>query len=470
MTYFKKSNYITIYDLKKYNKHIVFHSYYGNIMLINDDVATFINYFETPKTIKEYCDEFQVDSNIIDQILKDCISKKFLIKINSIDDKSKSEINSIKLDKTLDYYPERLLRFYVTSKCNMMCKYCFERNKHNDKDMSLETVKDGLEAFSSFLRENNKEDYKLIKVNFFGGEPLIRFDLIENSYKYIHKIIDPHGKDLKITINTNGTLLDDKKIEWIVKNRIHVYLSIDGLKAQNDKNRVFKNGQGTFDTIIEKLKILINKADSEYIEKYLTILVTVTANNIKQIEDLIIFLKSLGIKNISLNAAFNCAISGSSNFDWTTLSKEQVDTFIENAIDLQHRMYNSDLHIGGMWGYIPNRLKKGGLSFCQAVGYEIGISADKNLYPCPCTFGDIKLMVGKLEGKHFRFNRSFEKWQQRKVTNIPKCADCSISGICRGGCPGVAILNNKNIYSPQQCNFWEKFVEAYIDKAVTKYT
>ena len=131
-------------------------------------------------------------------------------------------------------------------------------------------------------------------------------------------------------------------------------------------------------------------------------------------------------------------------------------------------MYNSDLHIGGMWGYIPNRLKKGGLSFCQAVGYESGIAADKSLYPCPCTFGNSKLMIGKLEGKHLNFNSSFEKWQQRKVTNIPKCADCSISGICRGGCPGVSILNNKNIYSPQQCNFWEKFVEAYINKAIMK--
>lgn len=432
-------------------------------MKISDDVVKLINYFEIPKTIDECCKEFRLNT-AAKEVINNCIVKKFLYEFDKSNDCS--EIELISSDNELDGYPERLLRFYVTKRCNMKCRYCFEGNHSFDTDMTLDICKNGLKAFNTFLDMEKNKNYELIKVNFFGGEPLIRFDLIKESYNYIFETIKQNGKRLKITINTNGTLLDREKIEWILNHKVHIYLSIDGLKDQNDKNRIFKSGQGTFDVIIDRLKLLLKKASEEYVEKYLTILVTVTKDNIRQVEQLVLFLKSLGIKNISLNAAFNCALSGENSFnDWTLLSKNQVDIFINDVIDLRDRMLSSNLHIGGMWGYIPNRLKNGGFSFCQAVGYEIGISPDGDLFSCPCTFNDKKLSVGKLLGDSFKFNDYFEKWSHRKVINTERCKDCSISGICRGGCPGVSVLNNKDIYMPQQCDFWKKFVKSYIVKA-----
>ena len=416
MKLIKKSKYVNMYKYNDCDKYIIFHSYYGNIMQINDNMSKFINYLDTPKTIQDCCKKFRISEDKAAQLINNCIDKKFLIEFDDSEDLQ--EINLIKSDKNLDFYPERLLRFYITKKCNMMCSYCFEGNHNVDEDMTLDTIKDGLSAFNSFLDEEKDKNYELIKINFFGGEPLIKFDLIKDSYSYIHKLIKQKNKRLKVTINTNGTLLDDEKIDWIINNKVHIYLSIDGLKEQNDKNRIFKNGKGTFDIVIEKLMTLLKKADDEYIEKYLTILVTVTNDNIKQVEELVLLLESLGIKNVSLNAAFNCALSGgNTEANWTILSKDEIDVFINDAISLRDKMFGSNLHIGGMWGYIPNRLKNGGFAFCQAVGYEIGISPNGDLFSCPCTFNNSKLRVGKLVGNSFEFNDYFEKWRQRKVIN-----------------------------------------------------
>ena len=460
MKLIKKSKYINIYKFKDDDKYIIFHSYYGNIMKVNNRVIQLINYFSTPKTSKEYCNKFKINANEVEPVIKNCIDKKFLIEFEKSNDLQ--EIELIKTDDYLDCYPERLLRFYITKKCNMRCSYCFESKHDTGKDMTLATVKNGLEAFNSFLDKETNKNYELIKINFFGGEPLIKFDLIKTSYDLIYDIVKQKDKRLKITINTNGTLLNREKINWIISHNVHLYLSIDGLKEQNDKNRILKNGQGTFDIVIKNLKTIIAEANEEYIEKHLTILVTVTSSNIKQVEQLVLFLESLGIKNISLNAAFNCILNGGYGTDWTTLSKEQIDIFIRDAIYLRDKMYNSNLHIGGTWGYIPNRLKKGGVAFCQAVGYEIGVSPNGDLFPCPCTFSRPGLSIGKLLGNRFQFNDYFEKWQQRKVTNTKTCIDCPISGICRGGCPGVSVLNDKDIYMPQQCDFWRKFVDSYV--------
>ena len=132
------------------------------------------------------------------------------------------------------------------------------------------------------------------------------------------------------------------------------------------------------------------------------------------------------------------------------------------VIQLRHKMYKKDFHIGGMWGYIPQRIKKGGFTFCQALGYEIGISASGELFTCPCTFGKDGTSIGTLKDKEFVFNDNYTRWRNRTVINTPHCEECIISGICRGGCPGVSILNNDSIYEPKQCEFWKKFITSYI--------
>lgn len=453
-----KSKYINITSNDK-GDYIIYHSFYGKIVKVGAKIIEFLDYFSTPKTIEEYCKEKEASLVDVKKAFDSCVERKYLIEYD--EKKEISELESIKQDPSLDRYPERLLRFYVTTQCNMACSYCFEGNHSNSKFMSIDTIKDGLKAFNKWLIDNDDRDFQLLKVNFFGGEPLICYDLLKRAVPYIKEMLQVHNVNTKITINTNGTLLDSEKIKWLIDNEIHTYISVDGLKEQHDKHRIFKNGSGTFDVVINNLKRLIETAPPEYVEKHLTVLVTINPGNVFEVRTLIRFLSSVGIKNISLNAAFNCAVSTDIT-NWTILNEKEIDTFIKESIVVRDVMYDKGVHIGGMWGYIPNRLKDGGVAFCQAVGYEIGICPSRKLYACPCTFGDESHSIGVLEKADFSFNKNYLKWRGRKVTNTESCDSCNISGICRGGCPGVSILNNKDIYSPQQCEFWKKFIKSFI--------
>ena len=457
---YRKSSYLNIYTAG--NKNIIFHSYYGNIMKINHAVKDILDFFEEPHSLEDCLQTYaREDADNVKTLLQACIDKQYLVE--SIH--PTEELRKIQEDIRLNYYPERLLRFYLTSNCNMACKYCFEGNHTAGAEMTVKTIEDSTDAFIDFLcKDASLGTTELIKINYFGGEPLIRFDLIKESLGYIKSRFDEFKNPYKVTINTNGTLFTDEIIDFIIQNHIHVYLSIDGLENQNDRNRVFKNGKGTFSTVIGNLKKIVGRVDEEYLERYLTILVTISNDNLKNVSELVEYLEDMKIKNISLNAAFNCALS-SDQTNWTLLSDEEVDTFIEEVIRLRDRMYSRNVHIGGMWGYIPNRLKEGGYDFCQAVGHEIGISATGELYACPCTFGMENEKIGNISGKHFQFNQNYDRWRMRKVIHTKQCDLCKISGICRGGCPGVSILKKKDIYEPQQCVFWEKFVKAYVTKA-----
>lgn len=463
MKYIKSKN-VNYYTITNNKDYFIYHSFFGNVMKINLLTKTFIDYFEIPHTLEEFFETYNnYSKKEVENTLLLCLEKKFIY----VYEENFNEYNIIKQDTDYNSYGIKYLRLYITQNCNFKCTYCFEKKHSGFEFMSLETIINSFKAYKKYL--DNDSLPSIIKINYYGGEPLLNFDLIKSSLPYLKEIFKEYMKYIKITINTNGTLLNPEIIKWVVKNKIHLYISIDGTKTINDKNRIFQDGRGTYEEIIKKLKLLISIASSQYITEYLTVLVTITSENLYNIKDLIEMLGELGVKNISLNVAFTCALGNGKNENWNDLSKKQTDYFIETALQIQEDKFNDDLHIGGMWGYLQNRILKGGSLFCQACGNEIGITAEGKLFPCPCTLDYENYSIGNLENDDFVFNSNYEYFSSRKVYNIPKCENCSISGICRGGCPATSILNNKSIYKPIQCDFWQDFIRAYLDRLRYKF-
>lgn len=142
----------------------------------------------------------------------------------------------------------------VTQKCNLRCKYCIyseNTNKlqrsHSNKDMPKSMAFKAI----NFLWDNSI-DSEDICIGFYGGEPLLNFPLIEQCVAYAEEIF--FGKKLLFTITTNGTLLTDKIIHFFSLHDFMLMVSLDGNKKINDKNRVFANGSGTYDVVVERLK------------------------------------------------------------------------------------------------------------------------------------------------------------------------------------------------------------------------
>jgi uncharacterized protein len=157
------------------------------------------------------------------------------------------------IDVFLDRKIEKIT-LQLTQNCNLRCKYCVYSNSktsrqrsHTRKKMSLETAKKSID----FLW-NHSVDSRRVNVGFYGGEPLLEFEMMQKIVEYSKRQFI--GKELSFSITTNGTLLNDEIIHYFEDFDIPIIISLDGIKEVHNKNRIFSNGKGTYDAIITNIQ------------------------------------------------------------------------------------------------------------------------------------------------------------------------------------------------------------------------
>lgn len=160
----------------------------------------------------------------------------------------------------------------VTQQCNLRCEYCIYSGKyahtrtHSSKRMDFEIAK---KAIDFFLLKSI--DLPSVVIGFYGGEPLLEFNLIKECVKYARNCVE--GKTIHFNLTTNGTLLSDEVVDYLASNDFSLAISIDGSRDEHDVNRKFANGEGSFDTIISNVRHL-QKRYPEF-SKHVTFLTTV---------------------------------------------------------------------------------------------------------------------------------------------------------------------------------------------------
>ncbi len=167
-------------------------------------------------------------------------------------------------EKYADYSvasPVKAMCLNIAHDCNLRCKYCFASTGDFGKGRKLMTFETGKKAID-FLLEKSL-DRKNLELDFFGGEPLMNFDVVKQIVEYARSREAEYGKKFRFTITTNGVLLDDDKIDFINREMSNVVLSIDGRKEVNDRMRPFRGGQGSYDTIVPKFKKVAESRNQE---------------------------------------------------------------------------------------------------------------------------------------------------------------------------------------------------------------
>ena len=236
---YKSNGYNIVLDVNSGSVHVVDDVTYDLIALYQDnDKAAIIEKLKDKASVEEI-------SEIYDEITE--------LKNNGqlfTEDIYRQYITDFKKRKTV----VKALCLHIAHDCNLACRYCFAgKGEYNgQKDlMSLEVGKKAID----FMIENSGNRVNL-EVDFFGGEPLMNFDVVKEIVKYGRSKEAIYNKNFRFTLTTNGVLLNDEVMEFANKEMSNVVLSLDGRKEVNDYMRPTRNGQGSYDIIVPKFQKL----------------------------------------------------------------------------------------------------------------------------------------------------------------------------------------------------------------------
>lgn len=443
-----------IHKFKLFGKYIVLDVESGCVHILDKlsfEMLDLINFSNKKESLENILKHFKnMNSKEIENRLNELFSlyeEKMLF--SSFD--YKNYIENVKETKI------KALCLHVAHDCNLRCRYCFASTgnfKKSRKLMPFETAKKAID----FLIEKSGNRRNL-EVDFFGGEPLLNFDVIKKTVEYGKKIEKKYKKNLRFTLTTNGMLLTNDKIDYINSNMSNVILSLDGRKEINDKFRITENGNGSYDLILKNFLQFIKKRETKdyYVRG------TFTKYNLDFFNDFIHFY-NLGFKNISIEPVV-CDENEEYAIKKENLPKiyeeyEKIAKFIIEKNSMGHKVnffhFNIDLSQG------PCLIKR--LRGCGSGCEYFAISPEGDIYPCHQFVGEDEFFMGNLFENNFKIDLK-EKFSEMNLLNKKDCQQCWAKYYCGGGC----VANNakyyeKNILKPYSigCEMEKKRVEVSI--------
>lgn len=320
----------------------------------------------------------------------------------------------------------KALCLHVSHDCNLRCKYCFASTGDFGEGRRLLDFETGKKAID-FLIEKSKGRHNL-ELDFFGGEPLMNFEVVKQIVEYARSLEKEHNKLFRFTITTNGILLDDAKIDYINREMSNVVLSIDGRREVNDRMRPCINGSGSYDIILDKYKKFVDKrGHDQYYARG-----TFTKYNLDFADDVLSLYEQgfdqLSVEPVVSNPDEDYAIT-EADFpaifaEYEKLAKELIKIKKSGrTINFFHFML--DLDQG------PCAIKR--LRGCGCGNEYVAVTPDGDIYPCHQFVGMKEWKMGNLHDGSFDFKMK-DYFSQTTVYNKTDCKDCWAKFYCSGGC------------------------------------
>ncbi len=341
--------------------------------------------------------------------------------------------------------------------CNLKCGYCFASQGNFKGQRSLMSYEVGQKAFD-YLVKNSGSRVNL-EVDFFGGEPLMNFDVIKKLVNYARSLEKDNNKRFRFTITTNGVLLDDEIIKYINENMDNVVLSIDGRKSVNDKMRKTLNDKGSYDVIVNNFKKLVdNRKEKDYFARG-----TYTAYNLDFSED-VKHMRELGFEHISVEPVV------AKPEEKYALREEHVNTLKEEYEKLA-KMYVNDYKSKDKkfsFFHFNIELDGGPCIYKRSVGCGAGteyiaVTPEGDFYPCHQFVGETEFIIGNVNDG-ITNEKVVDKFRDVSVNDKPTCNDCWAKYYCSGGCHANAYNFNKDFKVPYNvgCELEKKRIECSI--------
>ena len=370
-------------------------------------------------------------------------------------------------DKAFDFKNRntvvKALCLHVAHTCNLNCEYCFAAQGKYHGERAVMSLEVGKAAIDFLIAHSGTR--RNLEVDFFGGEPLMNFDVVKETVAYARSIEKQHNKNFRFTLTTNGVLVDDEVIEWANRECHNVVLSLDGREEVHDRLRKTVNGKGSYATIVPKFRHFVEKREGKgyYLRG------TYTHNNPDFTND-IFHMLDLGFDQLSMEPVV-CAPE-----DPYALTKEDLPVLFEQyeilakaqierrregrPFTFYHYMLNLE--------HGPCVYKR--ISGCGSGTEYMAVTPWGDLYPCHQFGGEEEYKLGDL----WTGVTNTALRDEFKLCNAyarPDCADCWARMYCSGGCAANAYHATGSITGVYEygCELFRKRMECAVMVKVAEY-
>ncbi|MBR0183898.1 MAG: thioether cross-link-forming SCIFF peptide maturase [Clostridia bacterium] len=405
-----------IHKFEKFGKKIVVDTNSGAIHVVDDIVYEILDFY-TPGC-QENTSRFL---SLYKKYGKNEVLEAF-DEIKKLENNSQLFAQDINIDSIQIESPIKAMCLNIAHDCQLRCKYCFaSQGDFGGKRMlmSEKTAKNAID----FLILNSKKR-KNLEVDFFGGEPMMNFEVIKKTIEYAKKSAKIFDKNFRFTITTNGLGLDDEKIDFLNSEMSNIVMSLDGRKNINDSMRITAGGSGCYDIVVENFKKIIKKRG----KKDYYIRGTFTKKNLDFTQD-VIALYNLGFKKISLEPA---VIDESTDYalDFDDLEKIQKEydklaAWVINTQKIDPEFvffhFNIDLKNGPC---LTKRVKG-----CGCGNDYIAVTPSGDIFPCHQFVGKTEFLMGNVNDNLFSKEIKSKCIKNLKDT-LKSCQNCSAKVFC----------------------------------------
>lgn len=350
----------------------------------------------------------------------------------------------------------KALCLHVAHTCNLNCEYCFASQGKYHGDRALMSFEVGKRAID-FLVENSGSR-KNLEVDFFGGEPLMNWEVVKRIVRYARSIEKDRHKNFRFTLTTNGVLVDDEVIAFSNREMHNVVLSLDGRKNVHDRLRKTINNKGSYDTIVPKFQKFVKERGNQgyYVRG------TFTHNNTDFTKD-ILHMADLGFTELSMEPVV-CSPDDpyALTYDDLPVLFEQYEILAKEMLKRQKEgkpftFYHYMIDLSGG----PCIYKR--ISGCGSGTEYMAVTPWGELFPCHQFVGDSKYSLGNI----FDGVTNKEIQKEFKLCNAyarPECKDCWAKLYCSGGCAANAYHATGSVTGIYEygCQLFKKRMECAI--------
>ncbi len=431
----------------------------GSVHVVDDVALALIRGYETrPRAalIAEVAEQYKSDPTVTPADIEACLEEIEALKEAGQLFSPDTHADKADVLKKRSAGIVKALCLHVAHTCNLNCSYCFASQGKYQGERALMSYEVGRQALDFLIAHSG--DRHNLEVDFFGGEPLMNFQVVKDLVAYARSIEKKHNKTFRFTLTTNGMLIDDDVIDFANREMNNVVLSLDGRKAVHDAFRVDYAGRGSWERIVPKFqKFVAARGDKSYYIRG-----TFTHNNPDFLSDIKEML-SLGFDKLSMEPVV-CAQD-----DPCALTEEDLPVVLSQYEELAKLMLSrhKEGHPFLFYHYMLD-LKNGPciykrISGCGSGTEYMAVTPWGDLYPCHQFVGDERFKLGDI-WRGVSNTPVQETFAAVNVYTKPDCASCWAKLYCAGGCAANAFhaTGSVNGIYAYGCELFRKRMECAI--------